>query len=104
MNEVLTLLLALLGGIALGVLFFGGLWLTVRKGLTSKRPTLFFMGSLVLRMAIVLVGFYYIGAGNWKNMLVGLGGFLIARIVITRITKKEKQAKNVFIKKVSDED
>ncbi|MDD3721131.1 MAG: ATP synthase subunit I [Lutibacter sp.] len=102
-NEVLNLLPAVFVGIVLGIIFFGGLWLTVRKGLGSKRSTLIFMGSLVIRMAIVVIGFYYVGGDNWQKMLACLLGFLIARIVITRITKMDKQAKNVFIKEVSDE-
>ncbi|HLW31798.1 MAG TPA: ATP synthase subunit I [Aequorivita sp.] len=103
MNEVLSLLPAVFAGIVLGVLFFGGLWLTVRKGLDSKNATLIFMGSLVVRMAIVLLGFYYVGADNWQKMMACLGGFLIARIVITRITKKEIQTKPTIIKEVNDE-
>lgn len=103
MNEILSLLPAVFAGIVLGVLFFGGLWLTVRKGLDSKNATLIFMGSLIIRMAIVLLGFYYVGADNWQKMMACLGGFLIARIVITRITKKEIQTKPTIIKKVNDE-
>lgn len=103
MNEVLSLLPAVFAGIVLGVLFFGGLWLTVRKGLDSKNATLIFMGSLVVRMAIVLLGFYYVGADNWQKMMACLGGFLIARIVITRITKKEIQTKPTIIKELNDE-
>ncbi len=103
MNEVLSLLPAVFAGIVLGVLFFGGLWLTVRKGLDSKNATLIFMGSLIIRMAIVLLGFYYVGADNWQKMMACLGGFLIARIVITRITKKEIQTKPTIIKEVNDE-
>ncbi len=103
MNEVLSLLPAVFAGILLGVLFFGGLWLTVRKGLDSKNATLMFMGSLIIRMAIVLLGFYYVGADNWQKMMACLGGFLIARIVITRITKKEIQTKPTIIKEVNDE-
>lgn len=102
-NEVLGLLPAVFAGIVLGIIFFGGLWLTVRKGLDSKNATLIFMGSLVVRMAIVLVGFYYIGGDNWQKLLACLGGFLIARIVITRLTKKGKLLKSTFIKEVSDE-
>lgn len=103
MNKVLSLLPVLFAGIVLGILFFGGLWLTVRLGLNSKRPTLIFMGSLFLRMGIVLAGFYYIGADSWEKMLALLGGFLIARIAITRITKKQRPEKTVFIKEESDE-
>ena len=102
-NEVISLLPALIGGIILGILFFGGLWYTVRIGLRSKKSSLIFMGSLVLRMAIVLLGFYFVGANNWQKMLVCLGGFLIARIVITRISKKDIETKTKFINQVSDE-
>lgn len=97
-NEVINLLPALFVGGVLGVIFFGGLWLTVRKGLGSKKAGLIFIGSFIVRMGIVLGGFYLIGAGDWRKMLVSLGGFLIARIVITRFTKKDAAAKNVFVK------
>lgn len=103
MNEVISLLPALFVGIILGILFFGGLLLTVRLGLSSKHTTLIFLASMIIRMAMVILGFYYIGGDNWKKMLVCLGGFLIARIAITQITKKDKQAKPEFIKEVSDE-
>ena len=99
MNEIVSLLLTLLAGMAFGVLFFGGLWLTVRKGLTSKSPTLVFMGSLVVRVAIVVVGFYYVGADDWQRLLLCLAGFLIARTVITRITDKDKQVATLLNKR-----
>ena len=91
MSETVSLLLTLLAGIAFGVLFFGGLWLTVNKGLNAKNPALLFMGSLILRAAITVVGFYYVGANSWQRMLVCLVGFLIARMVIVRLTDKDKQ-------------
>lgn len=103
MNEIISLFPALFAGIILGILFFGGLWYTVRKGLNSKNPTLIFMLSLITRMAVVVLGFYFVGADNWQKMLVCLGGFLIARIVITRFTKTEKQENTAFINQVSDE-
>ena len=102
-NEMLSLLPAVIGGIVLGILFFGGLWLTVRKGINAKKPALIFMGSLFIRMGIVVMGFYYVGANSWQKMLACLGGFLIARIAIFYITKKEKQGHTEFIKEMSDE-
>lgn len=103
MNDILNLLPAVLAGMLLGVIFFGGLWLTVNKGLGSKRATLIFFGSLILRMAIIVTGFYFVGGDSWQKMLACLVGFLIARVVITNITKKLKQTNQVFIKEVSDE-
>lgn len=87
MNESLTLLLALLAGGVLGVLFFGGLWWTVRKGLASPRPALWFLGSLLIRTAIILAGFYFVGRGDGKRLLVCLLGFIIARFVVMRLTR-----------------
>ena len=83
MNEPLTLVLAALAGCGLGALFCGGLWWTVRKGLSSKRPALWFLGSLVLRTGGVLVGFYLISDGRWKRLLACFLGFVVARLVAT---------------------
>lgn len=102
-SEVINLLPALIAGIILGILFFGGLWYTVRIGLRSKKSGLIFIVSLFLRMGIVLLGFYFVGANNWQKMLVCLGGFLLARIVITRVTIKYDKEKVVLINEVSDE-
>ena len=60
MNETLTLVLALVTGVLLGAIFFGGLWWTVRKGVSSERPALWFLGSLLLRTSITLTGFYFV--------------------------------------------
>jgi hypothetical protein len=38
MNETAILVLSGGAGVLLGALFFGGLWWTVRRGLSSKRP------------------------------------------------------------------
>ncbi len=87
MNEIIYLTLTFIAGAVLGTIFFGGLWLTVRKGLTAKVPALLFSISFMLRMAVTLAGFYYAGQGKWYRLLLCLAGFLIARIVIMRFTK-----------------
>jgi len=87
MNETLSLTLALVTGVLLGAMFFGGLWWTVRKGVSSKRPALWFFGSLLLRTSITLAGFYFIARGHWGRLLVCLLGFFIARLIVTRLTR-----------------
>jgi F1F0 ATPase subunit 2 len=87
MNETLTLVLASVAGVLLGALFFGGLWWTVQKGLSSKRSALWFLGSLLLRMSIALAGFYFVSGGHWKRLLACLLGFVMARLIIIRITR-----------------
>ncbi len=85
MNENLYMLAALFAGILLGVVFFGGLWLTTCKITTSKSPVLWILGSFFVRTAIVLIGFYYVSNGNWKRLLICLLGFVIARILTNRL-------------------
>ena len=85
MNDFLTLTLAGAAGAVLGAIFFGGLWWTVRRGMTSPRPVLWFFGSLLVRMGIAVTGFYFVGNGDWRRLMVCLLGFLVARIIVTRM-------------------
>jgi F1F0 ATPase subunit 2 len=92
MNETLRLMLALATGVLLGAIFFGGLWWTIQKGVSSKWSALWFFGSLLVRTSMVLAGFYFIARGHWQRLIVGLIGFVIARFIVTRITQSaEKQ-------------
>ena len=86
MNETLSLVPALVAGFLLGVMFFGGLWWTVRKGFSSKQPALWFFGSLLLRMSIALAGFYFVSGGQWERLLACLPGFVMARLIVTWLT------------------
>jgi F1F0 ATPase subunit 2 len=87
MHELMSWLLAALAGVGLGVLFFGGLWWTVRKGVASRQPALWFLGSLLLRMGVVVAGFLRVGADDWRRVLLCLLGFVLARLAITWLTR-----------------
>jgi F1F0 ATPase subunit 2 len=82
MNDTLALMLAWLAGGLLGAIFFGGLWWTVRKGVSSGQPALWFFGSLLLRTSVVLAGFYVVSRGRWPPLLLCLLGFVLARPVV----------------------
>jgi F1F0 ATPase subunit 2 len=86
MNETVILVLAGGAGVLLGAIFFGGLWWTVRRGLSSKRPAFWFLGSLLLRASIILAGFYFVSGGHWDRLLACLLGFVMARFLVTRLT------------------
>jgi len=85
MNEAVTLVLASGAGMLLGAAFFGGLWYTVRRGLSSQRPALWFLGSLLLRTSMVMAGFYFVAGDRWSRLLACLLGFVVARFVVTRL-------------------
>jgi F1F0 ATPase subunit 2 len=87
MNETLMLVLACAAGGGLGAVFFGGLWWTVRKGVSSKQPALWFFASLLVRMSIALAGFYFVGRGHWERLVVCLLGFILARLAVMWLTR-----------------
>lgn len=87
MPEMLTLTLAAIAGLGLGALFFGGLWWTVRRGLSSPQPALWFLGSMLLRVGLVIAGMYAVGGDRWQALLACLLGFVVARGMVTRLTR-----------------
>jgi F1F0 ATPase subunit 2 len=101
MNETMPLLLSCGGGGVLGVIFFGGLWWTVRQGMSSERPDLWFFGSMLLRMSIALSGFYFVSGGHWERLLVCLIGFVVARLVVTWLTRPLRESLTCLGQEVS---
>ncbi len=87
MNDIGGLVLAWVAGVLLGAMFFGGLWWTVRKGLTARHPAVWFLGSMLLRTGITLAGFYVVAAHDSWRLLACLAGFVIARLIVTRLTR-----------------
>lgn len=84
MTEAVPLALALATGLVLGAIFFGGLWWTVRRGMTSEWSALWFCGSWLLRTGLVVAGFLLITRGHWERLLVCLAGFVVARLIVMR--------------------
>lgn len=87
MNDILALAFAWLAGAALGGAFFGGLWWTVHKGVSSQQPAVWFAGSLLLRMTITLGGFYLVMGSSWQRLLLCSIGFIMARLLVSWITR-----------------
>lgn len=95
MSEPFMLLPAFMGGLLLGAVFYGGLWWTVRKGLTSQRPALWFFISYLLRTVMIITGLYAFSGGQWQRLLSCLLGCLLARVIVMRhgkITESGNQA------------
>jgi F1F0 ATPase subunit 2 len=91
MIDLLSLVFALIAGMMLGAIFFGGLWWTVRKGVSAKHPAFWFFGSMLLRTCIVVLGFYFILGDSWQRLVAGLLGFIVARLIVTRLTLETEQ-------------
>lgn len=69
-SAVLVLAIAAVVGVVLGLVFYGGLYWTVSRGLVSKRPALWFLFSLLARVSIVIAGFYLVSSYPLPGSLV----------------------------------
>ena len=103
MNDIVYMILAFIGGLLLGTIFFGGLWFTVRKLVISKIPALWFLGSFILRVSITLIGFYYISYGSWQRLLICVAGFITARYSVIYFTKSNNQKQVLLNKEIRHE-
>jgi F1F0 ATPase subunit 2 len=102
MNMVFNSIITLGAGIALGMVFYGGLWFTTKKIMQTKMPALLLFGSFILRAAITMTGFYFVTGANWKNMLICLFGFVAARSFVKNLTRPKTEQLDLSIKKSNE--
>ncbi len=69
-SAILVLAIAAVVGVVLGLVFYGGLYWTVSRGLVSKRPALWFLFSLLARVSIVIAGFYFVSSYPLQGSLI----------------------------------
>lgn len=103
MNDMAGLVFAFIAGGLLGVFFYFGLWWTVKKGMSSTKPALWFGISMVARTVIALAVFYAVGGNHFQRLVACLAGFIIARLIITRFIRlKDGKQKKSPVEVVSD--
>ena len=74
-------------GLVMGAMFFGGLWLTVRLGVTSRFAPLWFLLSLLVRLGVALAAFVWVGRDEPVRLMAALVGFIVARSAVLRVTR-----------------
>ena len=93
MNALVSLTGTFLLGLVPGIFFFGGLWFTVQKGVAARHQGLWFALSFVLRLGIVLAGFFLslhlFENSPAQSLFANLFGFLTARFCVLHYTKQK---------------
>jgi F1F0 ATPase subunit 2 len=82
-----SVIVGLIAGLLLGTVFFGGLWWTVRRGLTATTPAVWFGLSALARMAAVICGLYYCARVGLPSLIACLCGLLIARSAVRHFSR-----------------
>jgi len=76
-----TLLAAGVVGVAAGLAFFEGLWLTSVRISTARRPGLLILGSFAVRAALLLAALAIAVRAGWEVLGVTVVGVLAGRAV-----------------------
>lgn len=69
-------------GAGLGIIYFGGLWLTLMHLPGSKQPALYTLGSFIGRSLICLFGFYLVLGSGLDGLISSLAGFILVKIIL----------------------
>lgn len=87
----IIILFAITSGAITGLIYFGGLWLTLKKIAEYKLSYSLLLLSFALRLAFVLLVFYALVIYHWAYLAIALIAFLAMRqILIARLGKTEK--------------
>ena len=98
MSEPVRLALSLVAGIAIGLFYFGTLWLTLRYLPQSRHPALLALASFWVRLAVALVGFYVVMGDRWERIVVCMVGVLVARGLLIRRLGPHRTAPELPVK------
>lgn len=95
-------LLAVIGGLIAGGIFFGGLWWTVQRIAQSNRPTVLVLGSMVVRLLLAMGVFY--GVMALTRHIAYLGIALVAFIGVRMVMSNQIRPKAAHRKPPADGD
>ncbi|MGC9357954.1 MAG: ATP synthase subunit I [Anaerolineae bacterium] len=79
MDAIFPLISAFFAGVGIGLIYFGGLWLTAQRLSEVRRPMLLAVGSFLLRTLSAMTAFFVVMAGKWIRLIPALLGFLVMR-------------------------
>lgn len=92
MSEAPYVALALVAGAALGLFYFGGLWLTLQRVGQSRHPAAFALASFFGRTVVVVAGIYLVASASWRRIAACLLGFVVVRGLMIRRVRPAKRA------------
>jgi F1F0 ATPase subunit 2 len=71
-------------GLALGLFYFAGLWLTLSRLTQTGNLALLCLASFAGRMMVLIGGIYLISNGQWQRIAACLAGVVLMRVLLTR--------------------
>ena len=76
---LIPLLAALAMGIACAALYFFGLWFTIHRIGSSRRPFGLMVSSFMIRAGLLIMAIYWIMDGHVERLIVCMAAFVLVR-------------------------
>ena len=95
LSTMIILMMSFAAGLVLGAFYFVALWRTVNRLSSTTSPVRLMLGSLILRLAVVTAGFYFVMGGQWERLAVAMLGFVVIRKILTYRLGPQKAAEAV---------
>jgi F1F0 ATPase subunit 2 len=83
-TALLLLALGAVAGVAVGLLFFGGLWWTAQRLAVTDRPAVLTAASLLLRMGVLAAVLVVLARSDVLLLVGAVAGLVAARLGLTR--------------------
>ena len=90
--SIIAAVLSIAIGALLGLLFYGGLWLTVRRLATTDHPVLLTLGSFWIRLLVVLTAFVWLARSGLANGVIAMASFILGRLAVSRVLPARRPA------------
>lgn len=92
-SDYLKILIGLAAGICIGIVFFGGLWITMGRLHRTRHSMLWLAASYFGRIAVSLLGFFLILIfTSPAGIIAGLAGFIATQLLLVRrLGRKEEK-------------
>ena len=84
--------IAAAAGAVAGTLYFGGLWLTVRRLPTVRRPLLLSLGSLAVRTAVTVAIIFLAARHHWLLLVTCMAAVVASRTVLVHVLGPARSA------------
>jgi F1F0 ATPase subunit 2 len=78
-TDLTGLVIAFAAGAAMGAGYFAGLWLTLCRMAKASSPYRLYGVSLLLRLTLLLGGFYLLAIRGYGGLLAAAVGFMVSR-------------------------
>jgi F1F0 ATPase subunit 2 len=75
-----------IGGV-IGLVFFSGLWLSLKWCITQNGRYLWHFVGFILRAGFVCSAFFLLMQGSWQRLTALVVGFLCVRIIVVRAAR-----------------